>query len=214
MKHKLWSGPELKSFQGDTRQINAHESAFEDSLEDFHTHENSISLLEKNHNELSIFFQPLQKISLGVHQLCSYNFLRMDFEKYFSNFAIVLVKPNPHRLHVYSERFEKATEPDYHTQWWAKNLSKKSFDKVPKWFLEQMSIKEKQKYIESHILLLNHFVDIDPKNTIVFDPDNIVDPNLLQHLINKVCSTLYIDNFKLPFDKIQMFIKKNSKFLT
>lgn len=214
MKQKLWSGNNLDlEFLGDQRYINAHRSGYKDTLQYFHTYAHSLSLMEKNHNELVNFFKPLHTIKLGVHRLASYNFLKINFKKYFSRFVVILVKPLPNRLDVYGERLYRSTPTDYHTQWWAKNLKKKDFNKLPKFFLEKMSIKEKQKYIKNHTEWLNNFDDIDQKKTIVFDPDHIMDSNLLQKMTDQVCNSLEIDNFQVPFDKIQRFVDKNKKYL-
>jgi len=76
-----------------------------------------------------------------------------------------------------------------------------------------MSIKEKQKFIKSQTDWLNNFTEIDQKNTIVFDPDDIVNPNLLQQMTDQVCNSLEIENFQIPFSKIQRFVDKNKKYL-
>ena len=214
MKQKLWRGNNLNlTFPGDQYHINAHGSGYKDALRHFHTHAHSVSLLEKNNNELIDFFKPLQAIDLGIHRLASYKFLKINFKKYFSRFVVVLVKPELDRLDVYGERLDKSTPKDYQTQWWAKNASKKNLNKLPKFFLEKMSIKEKQKYIKNHMDWLNNFIEIDQKNTIVFDPDDIIHSNMLQKMTDKVCNSLGIDNFEIPFDKIQRFIDKNERYL-
>jgi len=201
---------ELKS---DQYNINAHRSAYNDTLHNFHDDTDSLSLLKKNNDELINFFKPLQSVNLGIHRLATYKFLKINFKKYFSRFVIVLVKPNLDRLDIYGERFDKALEPNYQIQWWAKNFKRKNLNKVPKFFLEKMSIKEKQKFIKSQTDWLNNFTEIDQKNTIVFDPDDIVNPNLLQQMTDQVCNSLEIENFQIPFSKIQRFVDKNKKYL-
>ena len=214
MKQKLWEGNQLDlTFPGDQLYINAHRSGYKDTLHHFHTYAHSVSLMEKNHKELVDFFKPLHTIKLGVHRLCSYNFLKINFKKYFSRFVIILVKPHPNRLDVYGERFDRATPADYHTQWWAKNFKKKDLKKLPKFFLETMSIKEKQKYVKNKTEWLDNFDGIDQKKTIVFDPDHIMDSDLLQKMTGQVCNSLEIENFQIPYDKIQSFVDKNQKYL-
>jgi hypothetical protein len=214
MKQKLWSGSNLDTtFPGDQQYINAHNSGYTSILDNFHSYDDSVKLSKKNHNDLIDFFKPLHLTKLGIHRLASYNFIKVDFKKYFSNFIVVLIKPDQHRLDVYGERFDRSTLAEYHTQWWAKNLKKKNFNEIPKFFLEKMSIKEKQKYIKNHIGLLDNFIEIDQKNTIVFDPDDIVDPNLLQQMIDRVCDSIGIENFEIRFDEIKEFIRKNKKYL-
>ncbi len=214
MKQKLWEGVKLDTtFPGDEHHINAHGSGYKDVLAKFHSTVDMKSLVEKNHNDLIKFFEPLDKIKLGIHRLANYNFLNINFQKYFSNFVIVLVRPRQERLDVYGERLDKSLPPDYHTQWWAKNFKKKDLNKVPKFFLEKMSIKEKQKYIKNNTDLLDKNSKIDEENTIVFDPDNISDPTLLQQMTDNVCDSIGIEKFKISFDEIQGFIDKNKKYL-
>lgn len=214
MKQKLYTKIKLDdTFPGDEHHINAHKSGYKDTLANFHQMSDSISLMDKTHDEITEFFKPLQKIKLGVHRLCSYNFLKIDFTKHFSNFAIILVKPDFNRLDAYGERYEKSTPKDYHTQWWAKNFEKKDLSKVPKYFIEKMSIKEKQKYIKDHRNWLDNNFEIDQKNTIVFDPDDVVAQTSLQIMTDNVCDLVGIEKFKVPFDKIQGFIDKNKKYL-
>ena len=214
MKQKLWSGSNLDTtFPGDQKYINAHKSGYKDILEHFHSYTDSVNLSKKNCNELINFFKPLETTQLGVHNLATYKWLEVDFEKYFSNFVIVLIKPNPTKLDVYGERLDRATRQNYHLQWWAKNLKKKGFDKVPKFFLEKMSIKEKQKWVKNHTDWLDKSDKINEKNTIVFDPDDIVDPNLLQQMIDRVCDSIGVENFTIRFDEIKVFIEKNKKYL-
>ena len=214
MKQKIWQGNQLDlTFTGKGQEINAHESGYKDMLGNFHTHAHSVNLLTKKHNDLINFFKPLHLTKLGIHRLASYNFLKVDFKKYFSNFIVVLIKPYQHRLDNYGKRLYEATPTDYHTQWWAKNFKEKKFDKIPKFFLEKMSIKEKQKYIKSHISLLDNFIKIDQKKKIVFDPDNISDSNLLQQMADKVCDSIKIENFQITFNEIKGFIEKNKKYL-
>ena len=76
-----------------------------------------------------------------------------------------------------------------------------------------MSIKEKQKYIKSHISLLDNFNKIDQKKKIVFDPDNISDPTLLQQMTDNVCDSIGIEKFEISFNELQGFIDKNGKYL-
>ena len=215
MKNKLCRGNNLNlTFPGDQDNINAHRSGYNDTLDNFHDDTHSLSLLEKTNDELIDFFEPLQSVNLGIHRLATYKFLKFNFKKYFSRFVIVLVKPDLDRLDIYGERFDKSTgHPNYQSQWWAKNLKKKDFNDVPKFFLEKMSIKEKQKFIKSQRDWLDNFIEIDQKNTIVFNPDDIVDPNLLQQMIDRVCKSIEIENFKIRFDEIKEFIGRNRKYL-
>jgi hypothetical protein len=76
-----------------------------------------------------------------------------------------------------------------------------------------MSIKEKQKFIKSQTDWLNNFIEIDQNNTIVFNPDDIVDPNLLQQMIDRVCNSIGIENFKIRLDEIKKFITRNKMYL-
>jgi len=214
MKQKLWTGAKLnQDFHGDYQNINAHNSGYRCTIQNFHQNNDSESLLEKSHDELIDFFRPLQTIKLGVHRLASYNFIKLDYKKYFNNFTILLIKPKAHRVDMYTKRMEHSTFNDYHTQWWWKNLKGNDLGKVPKWFLEKLSIKEKQKYMKTHIDMLNDHMDIDQQNLIIFDPDNISDPILLQDTTDKVCNSLNIDTFKIPFDGVQKFIEKNNRYL-
>ena len=214
MKQKLWEGGKLDlKFPGDEQGINAHGSGYKDMLGNFHNHYHSVNLLKKNHIDLINFFRPLHLTKLGIHRLASYNFLKVDFKKYFSNFIVVLIKPEQHRLDAYGKRLDEATPTDYHKQWWAKHFKKKKFDQVPKFFLEKMSFKEKQKYIKSHISLLDNFNKIDQKKKIVFDPDNISDPTLLQQMTDNVCDSIGIEKFEISFNELQGFIDKNGKYL-
>ena len=199
--------------KGDQYNINAHRSAYNDTLHNFHNDTDSLSLLEKNNDELINFFKPLQSVNLGIHRLATYKFLKINFKKYFSRFVIVLVKPDVDRLDIYGKRFDKATQPNYQSQWWTKNFKKKDLNKIPKFFLEEMSIKEKQKFIKSQTDWLNNFIEIDQNNTIVFNPDDIVDPNLLQQMIDRVCNSIGIENFKIRLDEIKKFITRNKMYL-
>jgi len=214
MKQKLWTGAKSNTtFPGGKQYINAHRSGYKDILTNFHTHHDSNNLLKKTKNQLIDFFSPLHKNKLGVHRLASYNFMKIDFKQYFSHFVIVLLKPHQDRLDVYGERMFRSMPTDYHTQWWAKNVRKKGWHRLPKFFLEEMSIKEKQKYIRRHTDLLDKSVSINQKNTIVFDPDNIAEATLLQKMTENVCNLLGIEIFKLPFAGIKGFINKNKKYL-
>jgi len=216
MMQKLWGGADLdQEFPpSPMSSVNAHHSGYRDKLSNFHTNHHIEILLEKNHDELKKFFLPLQAIKLGVHRLASYNFLKLDYKKYFNNFTILLIKPKTHRLGAYIQRMEESTTNDYETQWWYKNFRKKDLGKMPKWFLEKLSMKEKQKYMEKHVNMVNNYLDNDQQNIIVFDPDQIAGPNLLQEMADKVCGSLGIDNFKIPSDKVKKFVDRNSKYFS
>ena len=63
MKQELWEGVKLDTtFPGDEHHINAHGSGYKDVLAKFHSTVDMKSLVEKNHNELIKFFEPLDKI--------------------------------------------------------------------------------------------------------------------------------------------------------
>ncbi len=213
MKQKLWSGGKLNGdFDGDDQYVNAHKSGYQCMLRNFHENAHYESLLEKSHDELIDFFSPLQTVKLGVHRLASYSFINLDFKKYFNNFAILLIKPRTRRIDAYGKRMEDATVKDFQTQWWWKNLKRKDLGNIPPWFFEKLSVKEKRKYLMTQSDMLDKNLILPKKNIISFDPDDITDPDLVQETTDRVCNSLNIDTFEIPFDSVQKFIEKNNRY--
>jgi hypothetical protein len=214
-EHKLYKGSRSdRKYIGNEFIFNAHGSGYKDNLRQFHTHEDSVSLCQKNHTELLQFFQKLNGAGLGVHRLSSYYFTKIDFARYFKKFARIIVKPNAERLEAYTERHSQTTASTHMSQWWAtENFAGKDLTKVPDWFIQEMEKKELRKYLQVHTDFLNHNFTIDTKHDIEFDPDGIIDQDSLKGMVDSVCSLLEIENFELPFKEILTFTEKNKKFL-
>jgi len=213
-KHKFLSEEQtIKEFVSDTHYYNAHRSGYKDRLENFHRSEEINNLLKKNENDLKLFFTNLNSYQLSVHRLTSYSILKIDFKKFFSNYVRIILIPKKTRIRNYAERMYFSTDKSYESQYWAKNLKKKKLEDVPEYFLREMSIKEKEKYLNDHLTVFHQYYKNTESNDIIFDPDDIVDQHKLKEVVNRTCKILNIESIELPVNEIKKFININKKFL-
>ena len=163
-----------------------------------------------NNNELSNFFEQFNKKNIGIHRMATYDFATLPYEKYFKNYVKILVICKEKERIRYARRHVEVggLNPDAKPEFWYKQV-KKPISELPKWFVKQMSIKQRYKFIEEET---NRYLkrDIfDPKHDIIFDPDNVQSVNKLQKLVDHCCKILNIKTFNLPKQKIEKFLGKN-----
>lgn len=198
-------------FESDDNGFNAHGSGYLDRLKNFHDHKDFERLSKEREIQLLDFFQPLADYDLSVHRLSSYFFTKIHYEKFFSKFVRIIILPKEHRLPIYAERMYHAQNKTFETEYWYKNI-KKNIENVPYFFKQQMSIKEKIKYLTERRNMLLKDYTIDEKCDLIFDPDDLVDVFKLQKLVDDALKILNLESFNLPNDKITKFIDKNKKF--
>jgi hypothetical protein len=198
-------------FESDENGFNAHVGGYSNRLKNFHMHEDFERLSKEREIQLLNFFQPLTDYNLSVHRLASYFFTKIHYEKFFSKFVRIIILPKEHRLPIYAERMYHSTYKTLETEYWYKNI-KKNIENVPDFFKQQMSIKEKLKYLTEHRNMLLKDYTIDKKCDLIFDPDDIVDIDKLQKLINDTCKILNVETFAIPNCKIQKFLHNNKFF--
>ena len=199
-------------FKSDECGYNSHKSAYKDRLKNFHKHIDAINLIKKNNNEKKIFFNKLDQYKYSVHRLASYAFCNIKFHNFFKNYIKIIVVPKLNRLNVYAERFAETTPKKCEEQYWAKNFKNKNINALPDFFIKEMTIKERKKYLQNHSKYLKNY-QCQQKHDVFFDPDDIVDLTKLQKFVNTVMSKLELDPVKLPLKEIAKFVEKNKKFL-
>lgn len=210
--HKLMSDEYIfKNFSSDRCGYNAHRTGYRDRLEYFHGRESIENLLKKNESDLKLFFSPLNKHKLSIHRISSYFSIKINFEKFFSNYVRILLIPKKTRIKNYAERMFFTTQKTYETEYWRRNI-KKQLNKLPKNFLEGMSIKEKEKYLTNHLDFIMQNYKPTKSNDIIFDPDDIPHQDSLNKVINDACRILNIEPIELPTDEIIKFINTNQQF--
>ena len=199
-------------FESDENGFNAHVGGYKDRLENFHAHKDYKRLSKEKEIQLVNFFQPLANYDLSVHRLSSYFFTKINYAKFFSTFVKIIIMPKENRLATYAERMYHSTQETFETEYWYKNI-KKDINDIPDFFKQQMSIKEKLKYLTEHRNMLVKDYTIDQKCDLIFDPDDIFDIDKLQELINSTCKILNIETFTIPNYKIEKFLDKNKIFV-
>ena len=203
MHHSSYTANDVSGFDSNTIGLNAHKSGYADHLEHFHNHKDALNLLSMDTDQQIKFFSPLQvEKGLAIHRLASYSFSRIDFKKYFSNYAVIFVVPKISRILNYASRWHHSTEKIYDNQWWYKNFKNKNLEDVPEYFLEKMSIKEKEKWLTKQIKILQER-SIDSTHEIVVDPDDLVDQQKLKNVTTSTCKILGVDDFDLPVQDIK-----------
>ena len=213
-RHKLLSKEYIiGEFISDKHNYNAHRTGYKNRLKKFHTDEDINNLLKKNEGDLKVFFTNLNNHELSIHRLASYFSLKIDFKKFFSNYVRIILIPKKTRLKNYAERMFFTLEKTYKSEYWAKNFKKKKLKEVPEYFLRGMSIKEKEKYLNTHLdFFYQHYKNTE-SNDIIFDPDDIVDQHKLKEVVDRACKILNIEPIELPNDEIKKFINNNKQFL-
>jgi len=207
--HKIMSNENLMlGFDSDHNGFNAHK-AYIGRLNFFHTY-SDFEALPKKEKELVNFFKPLEHHQLSIHRLSSYFFAKIHYEKFFTNFIRIILLPKKNRLDNYAERMFYATNM-WETEYWYKNI-KKDINDLPVFFKEQMSIKERKKYLTIRYNMLLTECTINQKNNLVFDPDDVNDIVKLQELVDDAFKMLNLESVDLPNDKITKFIDKNKQF--
>ena len=213
MHHKLWQGTKpAKKQNPDDGDLTAHHG-YVDCLKNFHGYNDSIQLSHKTLHELEDFFKTIENVIFGVHRLSSYYFTKIKLEEHFKNFVRIIIKPDLNQIDRFGERMDDVLHIDYHNQWWMKNVAKKDLSKIPPWFIKKMSVKEKIKYLQRHVNFLETNYTVNPKTDIVFNPSDITNPTLLQHMIDDTCSLLDIDKFTLPVKEIENHVNLNRNYL-
>ena len=209
--HTIMSNENLMlEFDSDKNGFNAHKGIV-NRLNNFHNYAD-FEALPKKETELVEFFKTLEHHQLSVHRLASYFFTKINYEIFFTNFVRIIVLPKKNRLDNYAERMYHATRKQYETEYWYKNI-KKDIKNVPEFFKEQMSIKERKKYLTvRHNMLLTEYT-VNQKHNLVFDPDDVTDIVKLQKLVDDAFKMLNLESVDLPLDKITKFVDNNKQFL-
>ena len=209
--HTIMSNENLMlEFDSDKNGFNAHKGIV-NRLNNFHNYAD-FEALPKKETELVEFFKTLEHHQLSVHRLASYFFTKINYEIFFTNFVRIIVLPKKNRLDNYAERMYHATRKQYETEYWYKNI-KKDIKNIPEFFKEQMSIKERKKYLTvRHNMLLTEYT-VNQKHNLVFDPDDVTDIVKLQKLVDDAFKMLNLESVDLPLDKITKFVDNNKQFL-
>jgi len=201
-------------FKSDEAGINNHNSSYKPVLDNFHWHREAVALLQKTHEELKTFFSGVNnKNAYSVHNLASYKFAEIPYQKFFSRYLKIILMPKRDCLRSFAERVYEAhitknAETDYYMKYIKKDLSK-----VPEYFLKGMAINEKYKYMCEHFDRLQEIKTTLPtNNTLFFDPLDLFDLTKFQNLIDECTHRLDIGSINLPKLKLQTFLEKNKSF--
>ena len=197
-------------FKGDGHGVNNHKSNYKPPLENFHWDHEALALLEKTHDELKTFFSGIKDTTdYSVHNLASYKYAEIHYEKYFTRYLKVIMLPKRECLRSFAERLYEAHPPEHY--WYMERI--KNLNKVPDYFLKEMSIKEKYKVLTERF---NRFLKIkdnlSEKDTIFFDPLDLFDHAKFQNLVDECTIRLGLESIVLPKTQIQMFLDKNKSF--
>lgn len=200
-------------FKHDHNGYNAHfTDLYKDRLLNFHRASDCQKLLKKKEQELVKFFETLKNDKLGIHRLSSYLFTKIEYQKYFLNFIKIIIVPKEQDIERWAKRMFWATDKIYEKEYWFKNFKKKDKTKIPDFFKEGMSLKEKTKYLQEHLNFLNKHYCIDKKHDLCFDPISFKNTTAIKKLIDSTMQMLNLKSINLPNIVIKKFIDKNKKF--
>tara|TARA_Y100000114_G_scaffold84997_1_gene78527 strand:- start:208 stop:942 length:735 start_codon:yes stop_codon:yes gene_type:complete len=215
MHHELLINKTIESVENNDKEgqgLNAHGGAYKDFIRHFHNKGERLFTRTKEQNLR--FFSPLENKPMGVHRLCDYKTSLFDFEEYFSNTVnIILFPKNKNDVEVYGHRsFYAATNADVSNDFFFPQF-KKGTENYPKYLIHGLGIKQRQKFLLKYYEeMINDWPKIETKNIITFDPRDFNDLVKVQNLCDDTCDNLGISKFKIPTNKIQNHLDKNSKW--
>jgi hypothetical protein len=171
-------------FKGDGHGVNNHKSNYKPPLENFHWDHEALALLEKTHDELKTFFSGIKDTTdYSVHNLASYKYAEIHYEKYFTRYLKVIMLPKRECLRSFAERLYEAHPPEHY------------------WYMER---------IKNRFLKIKD--NLSEKDTIFFDPLDLFDHAKFQNLVDECTIRLGLESIVLPKTQIQMFLDKNKSF--
>ena len=193
-----WAGDEHSEY-------NAHGTLYKDPLKNFHTFTDFKKIKDK---DWTSFFAPLENKGISIHSLPSWEFLRLDYTKYFSNYVIGLIAPSKDNCSAWADRSLQSTHTGHlKTEWWYKNV--RDITKVPKEFIDGMRMKERKKYLQSQYEIIENTKM--PDRTVHFDLD-FIEIESIQEFCDQCCKALGIKCFDLPHRLVSQFLEKNKIF--
>jgi hypothetical protein len=193
-----WTGDEHSEY-------NTHGTLYKDTLKNFHT---STDFKKIKYKELTSFFAPLENKGISIHRLASWEFLRLDYPRYFSNYVIGLITPSKDNCSAWADRSLRATSRQTtHTESWYKNV--RDITKIPKEFIDGMRMKERKKYLQSRYEIIENTKM--PDRTVHFDLD-CIEIESIQEFCDQCCKALGIKCFDLPHRLVSQFLEKNKIF--
>ena len=193
-----WTGDEHSEY-------NTHGTLYKDTLKNFHT---STDFKKIKYKELTSFFAPLENKGISIHRLASWEFLRLDYPRYFSNYVIGLITPSKDNCSAWADRSLRATSRQTtHTESWYKNV--RDITKIPKEFIDGMRMKERKKYLQSRYEIIENTKM--PDRTVHFDLD-CIEIESIQEFCDQCCKTVGVKCFDLPHGLVSQFLEKNKIF--
>ena len=195
VRNLKWTGDRYSEY-------NAHKTLYKDTIETFHSPMDLEMIKDK---DMTSFFAPLENKGISIHRLASWEFLSLDYPKYFSNYVIGLVAPSEDNVsHWVTRSLETTNNEEVRSEWWYKNV--KNFQKIPKAFIDGMRIKERKKYLEAHYEIMKN--SKTPNRMVRFDLDP-VEIGPIQKFCDQCCEAIGVKCFDLPTDIVNDYLEKN-----
>lgn len=195
-------------FQSDHGGLNTHASGYSDTDEMFHSNTDAERILGYTDSEQEEFFKKF-KDKFAVHRLGGYKFIELPLHKFFANRIFVILKPPREELDKWAVRMVLANQRSYESEYYYKQI--KDVSKVPEWFFEEMSKKEKYKWLIKYNDQFEEYVKKNKIDAIYFDPINLLNSIKVQDLLDTICDKAEIDKIVLPENKMLSFLEKNKK---
>jgi len=194
--------------------LNNHQSGYKSVLENFHYHDDAIALSQQTEDELNTFFSGVtnNKSDYSVHNLASYKFAEIPYQKFFSRYLKIILRPKKENLQLFAERVYEAHTEKNQNEWYMKQI-KKDLSLVPKYFLKAMSVKEKYKYMCEHYDRLQDIkISLPANNTLYCNPLDLFDLTKFQNLVDQCTDRLDLKSIRLPKSELHTFLEKNKSF--
>lgn len=195
-------------FKSDHGGLNTHASGYIDTDEMFHSNTDAERILGYTEAEQKDFFKTF-KDKFAVHRLGGYKFIELPLHKFFAKRIFVILKPPREDLRKWAVRMVLANERSYESEYYYKQI--KDISKVPEWFFEKMSEKEKYKWLIKYNDDFEQYVKENKIDAIYFDPIDLLDSGKVQALLDKICAKAEIESIVLPENKMKSFLEKNKK---